>query len=235
MILPIDSDEYISELQEKVAGLTMSEIYTSESMGSDDTGDGTKEKPVKTVIQAMRLAGKEPFPAIYCDSKVEGEIFCLVAKSQLKKVQKIWQREQYKTAAKDAKDEAAQQDAERREQNLEEAKKITIENDASLPTPIKIKMRDTVKNRDKRLKVYGWVHRLRRQGKNLMFVILRDGSGFLQCVMNDKLCHTYDALTLATEAAICVYGVVKELPEGKSAPDNHEMVVDFWELIGSSP
>lgn len=210
----------------------MAEIYTSESKGNDETGDGTKDKPLKTVLQAMRKAGKEPFPVIYCDSKQEGQVYDPVAKSQLKKVQKIWQREQYKKADLD---EASKKDAERREKNLEEAKKITIENDASLPAPTKIKLRDAVKTRDTRVKIFGWVHRIRRQGKNLMFVILRDGSGFLQCVMNDKLCQTYDALTLATEAAICVYGVISQLPEGKTAPDNHEMAVDFWEVIGASP
>jgi len=227
----------MADVEEKVAGLTMNEIYTSESKGNDETGDGTKEKPVKTVIQAMRLAGKEPFPVIYCDSKKEGAEgeFDPAAKSQLKKVQKIWQREQYKKVDQAKADESSAKDAERREQNLEEAKKIVLENDPSLLAPLKIKMRDSVENRNVRVKVYGWVHRLRRQGKKMMFVILRDGSGFLQCVMNDKLCQTYDALTLATEAAIAVYGVIKELPEGKTAPDGHEMDVDFWELVGSSP
>uniref|UniRef100_A0A0B7APB8 Asparagine--tRNA ligase, cytoplasmic n=1 Tax=Arion vulgaris TaxID=1028688 RepID=A0A0B7APB8_9EUPU len=210
----------------------MAEIYTSESKGNDASGDGTKEKPVKTVLQAMRVAGKEPFPVIYCDSKKEGEVYEPVAKSQLKKVQKIWQREQYKKT--DA-DEATHKDAERREKNMEDAKKIIIKLDPSLPAPVEIKLRAAVQTRDKRVKIFGWVHRLRRQGKNLMFVVLRDGTGFLQCVMADELCQTYDALTLATEASIAVYGVIKVLPEGKTATDGHEMKVDFWELIGSSP
>jgi len=222
----------MAELEEKVKDLTMAEIYTSESKGNDESGDGSKEKPLKSVLQAMRQAGKEPFPVIYCDSKKEGGDWDPVAKSQLKKIQKIWQREQYKRADLEA---ASAKEAERREQNLEEAKKITIENDPSLPAPALIKMRDTVENRNKRVKIFGWVHRMRKQGKNLMFLVLRDGSGFLQCVLNDKLCQTYEAVTLATEAAIAVYGEIKELPEGKQAPDNHEMAVDFWELIGSSP
>ncbi|KAK3776124.1 hypothetical protein RRG08_046791 [Elysia crispata] len=222
----------MAEVENEVSQLSMKELYTSESRGDDATGDGSKDKPVKTILQAMRIAGAEPLPTIYCDAKQEGQEYEPAAKSQLKKIQKIWQREVHKKA--DA-EEAQKKDAERREKNLEEAKQITIENDPSLPAPVQIKLRDTVANREKRVKLFGWVHRLRRQGKNLMFVILRDGTGFLQCVMNDKLCHTYDALTLATEAAIAVYGVIKVLPEGKTAPDGHEMSVDFWEVVGPSP
>lgn len=222
----------MAEVEKPVSELSLNELYTSESRGDDSTGDGSKDKPVKTILQAMRIAGAEPFPTIYCDAKQEGQVYEPAAKSQLKKIQKIWQREVHKKA--DA-EEAQKKDAERREKNLEEAKLISIENDPSLPAPVQIKLRDTVTNREKRVKIFGWVHRLRRQGKNLMFVVLRDGTGFLQCVMNDKLCHTYDALTLATEAAIAVYGVINVLPEGKSAPDGHEMSVDFWEVVGPSP
>lgn len=53
-------------------------IYTSEQYGDDEKGDGTDSKPFKTILHAMRFAGKEPFPPIYVDSKVEGEVTCII-------------------------------------------------------------------------------------------------------------------------------------------------------------
>lgn len=50
------------------------EIFTSEKSGCDEGGDGSEGKPFKTVLQAMRHAGKEPFPTIYVDSKEEGKV-----------------------------------------------------------------------------------------------------------------------------------------------------------------
>jgi hypothetical protein len=54
-----------------------------------------------------------------------------------------------------------------------------------------IKVRESTDSRDIRVKIYGWVHRLRRQGKTLMFVVIRDGTGFLQCIFTDLLVHEY--------------------------------------------
>lgn len=83
------------------------------------------------------------------------------AKSQLKKITKLWSREQHKN---DAKTQREEEDAEKRNKNLEDAKKIKIEENKSLPPAERIKIFQTGKHRDSRVKVYGWVHRLRRQG-----------------------------------------------------------------------
>lgn len=215
-----------------MSGENKQPIYTSESRGSDETGDGSEGKPFKTILQAMRTAGSEPFPIIYVDGKEEGVKYDVAAKSQLKKIQKIWVRENYKSVEKSKKEE---DDAEKRAKNLEEAKKYIITEDKSLPEAKKIRIFEGEKYRDQRVKIYGWAHRIRRQGKNLMFITLRDGTGFLQTVLNDVLCHTYDAIVLQTESSVILYGIIKKVPEGKTAPGGHELIVDYWELIGLAP
>jgi asparaginyl-tRNA synthetase len=48
-------------------------------------------------------------------------------------------------------------------------------------------------------------------------------------------CQTYDAVLLATEATVALYGKIQPVPEGKLAPRNIELVVDYWEIVGHSP
>ncbi|CAH1406772.1 unnamed protein product [Nezara viridula] len=217
------------ELEEDTASLALGELYTSEKYGNDDKGDGTEAKPFKTILKAMKHHGKQPFPVIYVDSKEEGKKYEPASKSQLKKIQKIFVRDSYKSEKPPTQGEKNESEI------LEEAKNIIIEEDKSLPKAQLIKIFSSTQKRGSRVKIFGWVHRLRKQGKSLMFITLRDGTGFLQCVLNDKLCQTYNALVLSTESAVAFYGVIKELPEGKSAPGGHEMQVDFWELIGLAP
>ncbi|XP_049791386.1 asparagine--tRNA ligase, cytoplasmic [Schistocerca nitens] len=220
------------EVTADVGKLAIGEIFTSEKSGNDESGDGTESKPFKTILQAMRHAGREPFPVIYVDSKTDDQRYEPAAKSQLKKIQKIWTRENYKKADAAKKEE---DDAEKRAKNLEEAKKIVIKQDESLPKAKEIKIKSAPSSCDTRVKIYGWVHRLRRQGKALMFITLRDGSGFLQCVLNDLLCQTYEAIVLTTESSVQLFGTVKKVPEGKTAPGGVELHVDYWELIGTAP
>lgn len=219
---------------EDMAKLSLDAIYTSEKRGDDQTGKGTESEPFKTILQAMRHAGKEPFPTIHVDAKDEGagSKYEPAAKSQLKKIQKIWVREVNKNADKSKREE---EDAKKRELNLEEARKIELKENPSLPTAKSIKIRDAVANRQVRIRVCGWVHRLRRQGRALMFITLRDGTGYIQCVLSDLLCQTYDAIVLSTESAIEIYGTIQELPDGKTAPDGHELIVDYYKVIGLAP
>lgn len=209
-------------------------IYTSDKSGNDESGDGTEKAPFKTILQAMRHAGAEPFPMIYVDAKDEkaNGPFEPAAKAQLKKIQKLWAREANKNAGKSKREE---EDAKKREQNLDEARRIEIKEDASWPEAKEIKIRDSVSNRDIRVRIQGWVHRLRRQGKALMFITLRDGTGYIQCVLSDLLCQTYDALVLSTESSIELFGTIKEVPAGKTAPDGHELKVDYYKVIGLAP
>ncbi|RKP19562.1 asparaginyl-tRNA synthetase [Rozella allomycis CSF55] len=213
-------------------------IYIDLVKGSDDTGKGTEASPYLSLLKAMEMntsASDDSF-AVKKDESGEYEP---ASKSALKKAKSALEAKEKK--AKKLAEKAEEQkaaDAQKMEEEmarLELAKSIKIEEDASLPQAKLIKLRDTVANRSHRVRVKGWVHRLRTQGKSLMFVVLRDGTGFLQCVLNDKLCQTYDAITLTRESTIEVFGTLKLVPEGKTAPDGHELIVDYWIVIHKAP
>jgi len=51
-------------------------VYISEK-GSDVDGDGSEAKPFKTLLQAMRSAGKEPFPVMYTDGKDDDQVLLI--------------------------------------------------------------------------------------------------------------------------------------------------------------
>lgn len=157
-----------------------------------------------------------------------------MAKAALKKATNAHQanlKKEAKRAELEAK-EAAQAAA--RDAQLEAAKSVKIVEDASLPPAQKIKIRDSTANRGKRIKVSGWVHRLRVQ-KNLIFITLRDGSGMLQCILADQLTKTYEAMTMQQETSITLYGEIKPVPEGSHAPGGHELHVDYYTVIGTAP
>ncbi|KAK6053444.1 nucleic acid-binding domain protein [Cooperia oncophora] len=213
----------------------MTKLYICPDTGSDEN-DGTEERPLSTLFQAMMLS-KNSGEFLVRTVKEDGfENRCgrttaqvAPSRSNTMKKYEAELKKAEKAAGRAKEQEAATHAA------LEEAKKITFSMDESLPAATLVKISECVKHRDERVHLKAWVHRLRRQGKALMFWVLRDGSGYLQCVLSDLLCQSYDAVTLSTESSVEVYGTIKKVPEGKQAPDGHELIVDYWRLIGSAP
>ena len=80
-----------------------------------------------------------------------GKLYEVVAKSQLKKVIKLWQQEVRKAEEKAKRDAEAEEATKRR---AEEAKKITIKQDSSLPLAQKIRVKQGTDFRGKRVKGY---------------------------------------------------------------------------------
>lgn len=210
-------------------------VFFDEATGHDETGDGSEARPYATAVGAMlargsdvmlmaRKAGEDGAPGAYEPLSASG----------VKKAKKLFEMAQKKKQKAAEQGAADQERAAAEQRRLEEAKSVVLEPPADAPEAKRIKIRDGVQSRDTRVKVCGWVHRLRSQ-KDRMFVVLRDGTGYLQCVLQGKLTHTYEALTLTLESSIEVYGVIQALPEGKTAPDNHELVADYWVCIGKAP
>lgn len=145
-------------------------------------------------------------------------------------------RKAKRAAAQSADEEAKKAKAAAEEAaRLEAAKSITLTEDPSLPKATRCKIGKLSTLRGQRVIVCGWVHRQRTQGKDMRFLVLRDGSGYLQVVLTGRLCHTYEALTLTAESSVRVVGKLEAVPEGKSAPGGHELVADYWEVLGAAP
>ncbi|KAN0062680.1 asparagine--tRNA ligase [Thecaphora frezii] len=213
-------------------------VYVDEAKGSDDSGDGSKAAPYATPLAALLAKGQnasvfvKKADAAPGAEGVDADGFAPISTSASKKVAKLYQaalkkREKAQEQALKESQKAGDED-----RKLEESKKVVLEQPSE---PAKrIKINQGAQHRDERVKVCGWVHRLRSQ-KGLTFIVLRDGYGYLQCVLSGKLTQTYDALTLTTESSVEIQGRIKALPEGKTAPGGHELVADYWRCLGKAP
>ena len=47
--------------------------------------------------------------------------------------------------------------------------------------------------------------------------------------------QTYEALTLTLESTVELVGTLQQTPEGKTASGDHELLVDFWRILGAAP
>jgi asparaginyl-tRNA synthetase len=82
--------------------------------------------------------------------------------------------------------------------------------------------------------VRGWVTTTRSSGK-IAFVVLRDGSGYLQGVLSKKEVpeSTWSAFqSLSQETSVAMSGVVRDEPR---SPGGYELQVQILEVLGGSP
>ncbi|TNJ28388.1 Asparaginyl-tRNA synthetase [Giardia muris] len=80
--------------------------------------------------------------------------------------------------------------------------------------------------------VYGWCHRVRVSSAKLVFVVLRDGTGFCQVVLDEACLANKMAQTqLKTEASVRVIGTVMQ---DARAQGGYEVHADHFEIIGTS-
>jgi asparaginyl-tRNA synthetase len=235
----------VQDLAERVK---KSSIYIDTDTGIDDEVTlGSETRPYKTLAYAYIQHGgsngntylsraSTTGPVSADGDPAERLIWKEPAKSAVKKAQgaldahKKKLLKQQEQAAKEQEKESA------RLKTLEDAKKIVITEDPSLPKATKI----TIGNKSAelegtRVKVSGRIHRLRQQ-KDYTFITLVDGYGYLQCILpSGDLTKTYDALTFAQGTSLTLFGEMKKVPGDKKAPDNREVHVDYYKVLGSSP
>ena len=198
-----------------------STYYIDEDVGHDNSDQsGDQELPYKSLGFAVLTRGDTA--KFLTRKSVTGEVaegadattrleWKPVAKAAMKKAVN-YAKTQKKKAEKEQEQLAIRMREEAaRNKVLDEAKKIVLEEDSSLPQAVKIKLDDTDPKKitlgdgkdakGTRVRVFGRVHRERRQ-KDVMFVTLRDGYGYMQVIFTGNLAKTYDALTLTRETSM---------------------------------
>ncbi|KAK5779301.1 asparagine--tRNA ligase DED81 PWA37_004175 [Arxiozyma heterogenica] len=214
-------------------------LYIKDSTGVDElTITGTREQPFKTPAFALfanitnnGTDAAEPKLFVFKDEEND---FVEITASALKKARKGAEGLKKKAI------KAKEQEAKLEQQKLENAAKqmaalnIKIEEDKSLPEAKKYKILKAYGAVGERVKVSGWVHRL-RSNKKVVFIVLRDGTGYLQCVLTGDLALAKQTLDLTLESTVTLYGTIINVPEGKTAPGNVELNVDYYEVVGLAP
>lgn len=227
-------------------------IYIDEDVGNDSpSATGSKTAPYRTLLHAMithtpethtYLVRRSQTGPVSADGDPAARLEWKPASaSALKKTTKLY--DQHKRKVAKASEIAVRENAEvvRRQQILEEAKKVLVKEDQSLPKAMRIRLDEQgplirVGEGDQkgtRVRLLGRVQHFRAQ-KDVVFITLRDGYGKMQCVLTGELIKTYAMMTLALETAIDIRGELRALPPKAHAPLNREVHADYFEIIGAA-
>ena len=84
------------------------------------------------------------------------------------------------------------------------------------------------KSNSKVITIRGWVYR-KREGKNLIFLIVRDSSGFIQCTVKKDCSAWGEAERVTIESSLIIDGIAKS---DDRAPGGFEISVNSISIIG---
>lgn len=181
-----------------MADAVLKSVYIDEDVGKDDsTADGSESSPFKSLLHAFSqfepttqgiqyLTRKSKTGPVGEDGDESARLeWKAPAKSAMKKQTSVWEAKKKKMAKEQSLAIREKEEAEKRQLVLEEAKKVVIKEDPSLPKPVRIRLDVTdpaivkLGSPDSdapgtRVRVLGRVHRLRPQ-KGVIFLTLYDG------------------------------------------------------------
>ncbi|KAK2765660.1 hypothetical protein FQN54_008516 [Arachnomyces sp. PD_36] len=238
-----------------MASSTAVSVYIDEDVGKDEsTAAGSESAPYKTLVHAMLQHPPSTEGIQYLTRKSEtGPVsedgdpaarleWKPATKSALKKATNLYEQRKKKAAKDQELAIREKEEKDKRQQILEEAKKVVVKEDQSLPKPVRIRLDVVdpaiVKPRAEgdetpgtRVRVLGRVFRLRSQ-KDVTFITLYDGYGYLQCILTGDLVKTYDIMTLTLQTSIAIHGEIRAVPPKHKAPNDRELHADFFTIIG---
>ncbi len=81
---------------------------------------------------------------------------------------------------------------------------------------------------NEKVAIRGWVYR-KREGKTLIFLLVRDSTGFIQCTVKKGSPAWNEAARLTIESSLSLEGIVKS---DKRAPGDYEITVESIHVIG---
>ena len=96
---------------------------------------------------------------------------------------------------------------------------------------ISLRQADIDTHVDQRVELHAWCHRVRVQSQKLAFLMLRDGHGFIQCVLGGQCMGCEESQRLTRELSVMIRG---KLIRSEKSPTGYELDADYWEIIGES-
>ncbi|RLV92944.1 Asparagine--tRNA ligase cytoplasmic [Spathaspora sp. JA1] len=210
-------------------------VYVNEKTGVDSVeATGTEQQPFATAAYALYVTPGAKLLVYKQSTEDDTFSYVEISASALKKAVKGAEGLK-KKAEKSAKLEEQRKLKEQEAvAKLAELDLIKIVEDTSLPSATKIKLKSVQDHLETRVKVQGWIHRLRVQ-KEFVFITLRDGTGFIQAVLTGDLAKARQTQELTLESTVVIKGVITKVPEGKTAPGGVELQADYYEIIGLAP